>query len=327
MTSLPLTKNNLKKFMNAYSHKMESKKQTPSEVSFATTARSNASGRSRGGKRRGFGNKKTRVNHRKMRALVQSTRPVLLRRALLRNKLKLVKEGYFADIKDSKEDPKLIQNELDLLEKEIQMVKAALAEAYRGRSMNIKVWFTAAASSSSNAAYNTVIPLDPNSSAEFSSLSGLFDLCLCSGADIHTAVYILSGVTANTLTWGAAYDPLSSGVYTSVVALLPAAYRVGPIRIGSMGASGASFAISAVQDMTTTKTGFHTWKVHIPEEPTMSIQSSSSGTGICTGEWVDTSFGTMINGYIKPYVPAAGSGNVTQIEQFIGLHMRFKMRS
>jgi len=210
-----------------------------------------------------------------------------------------------------------IQKLYDIACKELDMLKTVFREAYKTKPFHIKLWYTAATASSTNTAITTVLTIDPNNSAELASLTALFDIMICDGADIHTAVYSTSPTIPVTATWGDAYDPNNNSTFSSVVGLLPSAYHIGPIRTIGIAASSSPQSV--------THTGFFNWSVKIPEEPTLS--STGAANGIYTGDWTDCSNNPAVYGYLKPYVGAGGSSVVLQIERYIGLHMRFKMRT
>lgn len=322
MTSLPLTKSNLKKFenfMSDYSLKMNSKKQQADNLSVTSSRQSKRSRSSvRFQKKNKFHAKRAQslAVHRKMKKVIADVTPAIKQLESSKRKFILAKEGHF-DIKDSKVDLKVLQNEVDMMTKEIAMAKDALRAQYVNKPFKANVWGVYTTTSTPATALTAVTTITVSNFVEWSTFSGLFDLAKCTGMTIHTSTQASHATAAPEMFWNCAYDPESPGVYASIENCLAAAIKTGVRRM----AAATQYVSSCPYPVD--RSGMTVWKV--PHMPPILPDQSTSFT-VYTGDWFDTANSTIILGYLKPYIPAA-SGTTTAITHYIEAHMDFKLRT
>jgi len=142
-----LTNKNLKKFMEFYSTKMESKKQTPTpSIRSNRSSRATSRSRSRSKPRARFstGKNKRRNVSQSMGKLIKtqslkSIKPVLDYKAQSDKKLALAKSGYFGDTKDNKVDVPSLQKENDQLVRELQLAVAAVRAGLKDKPVRMRL--------------------------------------------------------------------------------------------------------------------------------------------------------------------------------------------
>lgn len=187
MTSLPLTKKNLKNFMNAYANKMESKSQrAPSEVSFASTKRSKSTEHARSRSKPKGGKKKGNVHHQRMMKdhvikHIALVKPILKSLNDATKRLSLAKTGYFADSKDSKADLPSMQKEVDTLTKELKLLKDAFRAGLGDSPIKMRLTMPMVLTTTVTTGVTNSVQMGGSSSinpvnlTEWSSISALFD--------------------------------------------------------------------------------------------------------------------------------------------------------
>lgn len=310
MSSLPLTKKNLKMFMSEYSAKMKTKQQHD-QKSVASSKKSQKSVH--------FGKNRKEIKefHRKMRKVVTDIAPAVKQLEASKKNLLLAKEGYLST-KDSKVDIKTLQSEVDLMTKEIALAKETLRSGYAHKPFRITLWQSYVRSSSANTALTAVETLDIVGFNEWNSVVSLFDLGKCCGIRIQTAVQATHATAAPEVFWNCSYDPENTGVFSSLLGSLASVYKTGVKKTTAMTAAVATSPASVTSDGT-----FH-W--HVPSVPPILPDQSSSYT-YYTGDWFDTSNAVVIVGFLKPYAPASGSGVIVSITHHVAIDMEFKFRS
>jgi hypothetical protein len=182
--------------------------------------------------------------------------------------------------------------------------------------LDIQLWMTGGSTSSSGTAQAPVQRIRPSDSAEFSSLAALYDEYKCHGGEFIFRISTAAGVVGAT-NGGAAYDPVSDGVYGALVTLLAASQKMAPV---SGPSGGASFPGGV------TKTGFWHFKFKCPNGVQGVPQSASPVSNNVTGMWVDVNQTIADYGYIKSYVNAA-AGTTSAIEWYLRMDCTFRSRS
>jgi hypothetical protein len=335
MTSLPLTKKNLKTFIEEYSKRMEGKQQgkAPSVVSFASTRSSHRS-KSKNQERKKYSKKlKHRFVENHLRtAILPKLVPLVQTINEKRRKMAAYKEGYLvADVKDSKFDPKSLQSEIDLHDKEIQILRDTFKQVLRqngfhgggsnSRPFKIKLWMHNTQTSSATTAQAPVQRVRPSDSAEFTSLQALFDEFICIGGVLHFRMEAPTAVTSTEL--GVAYDPVDSATYGSVLTLCAAQQKCAPMNCHGTGQaanpiSGASpLNVDAGHGI-----GYYNFKFHAPIGP----QVQPVNTSVYTGDWCDATISQADYGYLKFYAAAPSAGTTT-IDYYLEMHCEFRSRT
>ncbi len=197
MTSLPLTKNNLKSFMQFYSQKMEGKQQTPSLKSGKSSrASSRSRSRGRGGKLK-FKNKHTNRRTKSLtgkalrQTIAKTFTPIIESKRIQEKKLSLAKSGYFADSKDSKTDIPAMQSLYDSIVRELDMARNAMRAGLKDKPIRMKIsagfvittTVTSGVTNTVNINASGNASLDPSKCTEWSALAGLFDEYKCLGGE------------------------------------------------------------------------------------------------------------------------------------------------
>lgn len=196
MTSLPLTKQNLKQFMNAYAKKMEAKSQGPrSEVSFASSKRSKSQGsnrsRSKPKFRRAQHAKAVRGNRARLikEKAIKTISPVVKTIENQTKRLSLAKSGYFSDSKDVKADIPGMQKELDQLIKELQLAVGAIRAGLGNKPIRMRLsaevtittTVTSGVTNSIDLAQTGSNQLNPTRCGEWATCAALFEEYKCLG--------------------------------------------------------------------------------------------------------------------------------------------------
>jgi len=199
MTSLPLTKQNLKTFMQTYSTMMDSKKQTPtpsirSRASSQTRSKSKSKSKSRARFSKGKNKVKRAMSaHGKLlrSQVAKSVAPVLELKNKTEKKLALCKSGYFGDSKDSKIDIPSLQRDYDQLCKELQLLRDTMRAGLKDKPIRMRLSTSFVITTTvTTGVTNTVNinasgngSLDPSKCTEWSALAGLFDEYKCLGGE------------------------------------------------------------------------------------------------------------------------------------------------
>jgi len=314
-----LTKSNLKKF-NAFvqSQNLDSKKHAPSEVSF----HSNASRNSRGGKGPGKRHQSikraplTVVRHLRD-VIIPKLAPVLTQLSSKKRLMSAYKEGYLTDSKDVKTDPKSLQNEIDMLTRELQLIK----DTFRGlagkfHELHIDLTDYQSGTSGAATAQSPVFLCIPSNSAEFASIAVLFDEFICDGTTAHWDVNVTNSNTAE-IHAAIAFDPTNAGAYANVKTVIEASQYDGPVHLQNCTRTATPFAI--------TRSGMWKKKFVCPKGPNDPNPNANSADGV--GNWTSTNTTGTIYGQIKGYVEQASAGLTTSLVCFMHYHCRFRSRS
>jgi len=187
MTHLTLTKKNLTNFINAYSAKMESKKQstpTPSILSRASSrSRSKSKPRARFSKGKNA-KKKASASHGKLlkAAALKTLKPFIDAKSVSDKGLALAKSGYFSNSKDSKVDVPSLQKENDQLIKEIQLAVGAIKAGLKDKpiKMRLSAIFVITTTVTTGVTNTLTIggsnsALNPSYCTEWTTITALFD--------------------------------------------------------------------------------------------------------------------------------------------------------
>jgi len=192
---------------------------------------------------------------------------------------------------------------------------------YRGIAVTLPTSLDLAGST--NTTFTTVQQCKPSDAPEFASLANVWDECIVDGF-----TYIFSS-SCNLTPGGAfanaqviAWDPINSTALGSVVNGLQHQHHfLWNLPSCAAGASGPN-VFPSPQPMT--KNGFYTWKWKLPKGA--GARSTQSAT-VYSGEWSDTSSTSTTYGYLKPYLPALGSGVTVYVTGYLFYHLRFRSRS
>lgn len=330
MTSLPLTKKNLKQFMNAYANKMESKQQrAPSEVSFASTKRSKSSTRSRSKPKNGKRSRSLRGPraHALKAKAVKMLSPLAKTLETSTKRLALAKSGYFTDSKDVKADIPSLQKDVDQLMKEIQLAVGALRAGLGDRPIKMRLSAPFVITTTvTTGVTNTVTVNGQNNNlnasycSEWATCALLFEEYKCLGGEaVFNYINPQSNFTnANILTNSIptiAYDADDATLATSVISLTQAAqHRCFDVTVGSTATQGPSSVPASCIT--------HRFKWHVPKG------DSVSGTGVTVAgtEWIAVA-APPPSGYLKFYHVGLGVTANDTGAGFIYFNLEFRCRS
>jgi hypothetical protein len=311
MTSLPLTKKNLKNFMKAYSEKMQSKKQDDqkSVVSFGATSRRSASvgsrrSRSKGRPKISKGRAKS-LRHQAI-ARINSSRkivkPIVEQLTQKSKSLALAKSGFFdVKSKDDKQDLTAIQKEVDQLQKELQLAVGAFRAGLGDRPIRMKLSAAFAITTTvTSGVTNTVTiatisnAINPSFATEWSSLSALFEEYRIFGGHckfnyINRIESISASINSGTIPC-MAYDADDATSATSTLLLTQTAQH----RLYSTWVGTATQAVAPAAGIT------HEFSFHIPKGDA----TGGSGTNIPGTQWNPVAAVTT-HGYLKFFHQAA----------------------
>jgi hypothetical protein len=193
-----------------------------------------------------------------------------------------------------------------------------------GRLQNVRTTlvFVGSQSSSSNTALQFVQNVDPSTSSEFAAFAGLFDECKVHGGVMHIDV-ATSGGTPTFTDVAMAYDPVDLGVYTNVSAVLVASHHMGPMKLEATTAVGTTLNGPSPVD----KSGYWNFKFKCPNQPQVVPTNSAAANEVVTGMWASTQQTPMMFGFLKGYVPGAGSSVVTTVYYYLKLDIEFRSRT
>jgi hypothetical protein len=311
MSNLPLTKNNLKKFMNAYANKIESKAQrAPSEVSFASTKRSKSQSSNRS-RSRSKGKIKRTKSVRGARAkaiksnMIKTLSPIVKSIESQTKKLALAKSGYFMvnqDLKDVKSDIPSMQKELDTLTRELQLALGAIRAGLGDKPirMQLSVPFVITTTVTTGVT-NTVTlsggnsALNPSLCSEWSSCAALFEEFKNLGGHIvFNYINPITNATATSLVPDnlpvMAYDADDNTSATSSALLTQAAQH----RVYEASVGGTTPSITSVPACCVT----HHFKWHVPKGTAAVNNGAQDQPGT---QWIPVNTGTPSCGFLKFY--------------------------
>lgn len=301
MTSLPLTKKNLKQFMNAYAQKMESKSQGPrSEVSFASTKRSKSQGSNRSrskskpkGKRQRSHSIRGGLAKTIKAKAIKTIGPVVKTLESAQKRLALAKTGYFSDAKDVKADIPSMQKDVDQLIRELQLAVGAIRAGLGDRPIRMRLSISLVITTTVTTGVTQNITLTggggmllPSLCSEWATCAALFEEYKCLGGEV-------------------------SFIYNNPLPASSTALTVNSIPVIAYDADDNSFATSSLQLTQTSQhkllrpcgpTGVpsegysHTFKWHTPKGVSLTAPSvGSPGT-----EWIPVA-GVIAAGCLKFY--------------------------
>jgi len=227
----------------------------------------------------------------------------------------VVKRVNTTDDKESEEGP------------DLKVVRAptllANRKGTRGGKLSLlktKLAWTVGLTAAANTAVTQVAPIDPSLSSEWSSFQQLFDEVKVTGGVMHYHLQTAGGAPTD-IDFAVAYDPLNSGVYTSVVGVLVA----DQCQLKRMNNNQTTTVVGPI---TTTESGFWHFPFKCPNGASKIASNAAVDVEVCTGEWADTTNSVSPKfGYIKPYVAAAGSSIVVNISCYIVVDVMFRSRS
>jgi len=193
-----------------------------------------------------------------------------------------------------------------------------------GRLQNVRTTlaFVGSQSSAANTALQFVQNVDPSTSAEFASFASLFDECKVHGGVIRLDVGT-SGGTPTFTDLAMAYDPVDPSVYTNISAVLVASHHIGPLKLEASTAVGAQLNGPAPVD----KSGYWSLKFKCPNGPQVSGTNSAAANEVVTGMWASTAQTPMFFGFMKGYVPGAGTSVVVTTYYYLILDIEFRSRT
>jgi hypothetical protein len=213
------------------------------------------------------------------------------------------------------DNPTIPTADMDLL-KGIMRAGLKKDKHNEGYSMPMRVGLAhhpADQTSGANAINSYVQRIRPGDSAEFTSLSALFDEYKNVSAETH---FFVGRSAISTNVFGACgYDPMISTAYGSVEGVVVAQQYVGPFAINEAGIAPTS---------SVAKSGL--WSLHA-KMPEGSQYEYGAVTGIATGVWTDSNTTAVDYGYFKFCILAAGASNTTFISQIVKMHCLWRCRS
>jgi len=232
--------------------------------------------------------------------------------------MKLITDGK-TDVKTSRiTDEKGDDATIALLQKTLENARGVV------RSMKLHgftAWLTVAASmvGSTATAYTTVIPVQPDTTGEFSTFASLFDECKCEEVKLQYSIMRSAGGTVDTLMslGGLAYDPVDSGAYGALSTLAEADQH--QIFVLSQCPIAAVFP----NPFPISKHGMSTFEAIMPKSP----QVASPTGDLVTGMWSSTAQAAAKWGYIKPYLEAGTTGVSWTIRYVLYYRMAFRSRT
>jgi len=194
------------------------------------------------------------------------------------------------------------------------------------KPLKTRLSFSFSQNSAANTAQTAVVSLIPSNSSEFSAWAGLYDEIRSLGGMVEfNASSQATGVGqafGSTLLGGLAFDPLNSGTYGSVAALREASqstlFQLAVSSVNAqVGTSGSGQTIAS-------KNGLMVFKFKTPKGlPAVNTAAST----VVSGQWASTTDASDIAGYIKPYIPAQGTGIISSLYGVVTLDVEFRSRS
>jgi hypothetical protein len=178
-----------------------------------------------------------------------------------------------------------------------------------------------AVTGAANTAYTSVTPLQVSNGNDYTSFTNLFDEVKLNSIDID---YLDSyELTTDTSTGSAkffawAYDPVNSGVYGSTAAVCEAEQH----RLGAILPGYTQYPPPGLGGIKTCK--LPRWHIRIKAGAQTNPSISNE---VATGLWHATTDSNAIDGYLKPYVPALGSGNIYHLRMLIRFNVTFRSRT
>jgi len=165
--------------------------------------------------------------------------------------------------------------------------------------------------------YAPVVVLAPNGSGvtEAANFASLFDTARCNGVDIYVKPSSTAAIL-NMGAWGFAFDPANNGAYASVVGLMIADQRVGPMAFSETASNVAPLVMSP--------TGYiHKHFRTMRQSPTAGAVGPSELVG---SEWFACSDTGAVAGFIKMAFDAV-TGQSVSYDMFVVYHMEYKSRT
>jgi hypothetical protein len=171
--------------------------------------------------------------------------------------------------------------------------------------------------SSSNTALSSVSTLTPLNLSECKTFALVYDIARCTAIEVEGFFMTTnaSGVPtgAAVVCHGAfAYDPANAAAYASVANVLSAKRHVGPMPMSTNLIGGPVL------------TGHNSTKCVVKVPP---VVDPGLVTDLLGSNWVGATDTSVIVGYLKPYVEAAGASTQTVITYFIKYFMEFAFRT
>jgi hypothetical protein len=163
--------------------------------------------------------------------------------------------------------------------------------------------------------FNTVIPMTPSDSTEYSAIAALYDEIIVDSISVKWVVgqeSTFSGTQLPAL-WVWAYDPISSAVLSS---------KAGGVQHSQHFLAGISPNNSGQFPIPESKHGLFNWDIIVPVKSARQIAS----TAVFGHDWSSTSE-AAIYGYIKPYLSALGSAGTFGGEYMVTYMVRVRCRT
>jgi len=179
--------------------------------------------------------------------------------------------------------------------------------------------------SSANTALSTVVNLRPSDSDELAYFSDLFTEARCTGITFYTATGMANVTSTSDVgaCAGFVFDPANSAAFSAMKDMLVAEHSCGPVLVGNMPTtSGGAPTVSS--PLVATKTGFGKWGTRLAPSPTLVPGVTVEAVA---GSWFGLADTSIIVGYFKPFIEAAGSGNSTWYRNLCVFHMEFRTRA
>ncbi len=190
--------------------------------------------------------------------------------------------------------------------------------------LRTRLAYNSVTTSAANSVNNAVTNVDPTLSTEWATFTSLFDEMKVIGGEVHYRISPGGGPTASTAEAILAYDPIDSGVYTSVDAAMVASQRDAPLQVAPLGPAAAAAGCPVPY----TRTGNWIFKFKCPEGPSKVASTTAADARVATGNWVSMSGSSnAFYGFLKPFVSVYGGTGTSTIDMHIVLDCLFRSRT
>jgi hypothetical protein len=191
------------------------------------------------------------------------------------------------------------------------------------RGVRIPIWrgnlvFRFDLTSAAGGGINATIPVQPSLSSEYSALKSLYDEVKVTGGEVHYLVTTVGNSTAVGRFMGITYDPVDSGMYSSVAGTLEAQQH----KLTSVSTATSS---NLITPNSTVGSGLWHFSFRVPTgAPARSV---SVGTTQFSGEWASTTDSSDTWGFVKPFVELGGAALLTTLSGYCIMHAEFRSRT
>jgi len=212
-------------------------------------------------------------------------------------------------------------DEVETLNDQLVMLKSVARAAIGKSKVRLTLYEELVSASSANTAIANSFALVPSACGEWTAMSGLYDECKVLGVTV-THVF---GINVNTTV------PTGGGAVWVALGY-DSTYNTAP--------SGTTDVLESSQHHLTaceTASGYGVmpakpvvWNIKIPDGPVANAAAVTGGTGIVAnfpGEWMAMGDGADSVGYMRLYVPPAGTGAIIGYRMIRAYHCEFRERT